>query len=304
MVRPVGFRYNEQTASNNYYQTKAEGLSSTDIQEKALREFDQFVNALRQRDLQVVVVEDSSQNDTPDAIFPNNWVSFHQDGRVGLFPMFAENRRKERRKDILETLEQSYHFRISGIADFTEFEKSGQFLEATGSVVLDRQNKIAYAGLSQRTDTIVLEEFCGRFDYQPVTFTAFQTTDQGRVPIYHTNVMMSVGEQFAVLCAEAIDDKQELENVIAALEGTDKEVIYISEEQLNQFAGNMLEVKTEGGDKYLVMSTSAFRSLKESQTSRIRRYCEILHSPLDTIEAAGGGSARCMIAEVFLPKSA
>ena len=304
MVRPVGFRYNEQTASNNYYQTKAEGLSSTDIQEKALREFDQFVNALRQRDLQVVVMEDSSQNDTPDAIFPNNWVSFHQDGRVGLFPMFAENRRKERRKDILETLEQSYHFRISGIADFTEFEKSGQFLEATGSVVLDRQNKIAYAGLSQRTDTIVLKEFCRRFDYQPVTFTAFQTTDQGRVPIYHTNVMMSVGEQFAVLCAEAIDDKQELENVIAALEGTNKEVIYISEEQLNQFAGNMLEVKTEGGDKYLVMSTSAFRSLNESQISRIRRYCEILHSPLDTIEVAGGGSARCMIAEVFLPKSA
>ena len=269
MVRPVAFRYNEQTAADNYYQTKTKGASADDIQEKALAEFDQFVALLRKQGLEVVVAEDNSQNDTPDAIFPNNWVSFHADGRVGIFPMFAENRRRERRKDILEALEQTHHFRIAEIVDFTAFEESGRFMEATGSAVLDRQHKIAYAGLSQRTDPEVLKEFCGKFSYQPVAFTAYQTANHERVPIYHTNVMMSVGEQFAVLCAEAIDDKEEQENVIASLEGTGKEVIYISEEQVTHFAGNMLEVRSGGGEKYLVMSTSAFRSLNEGQVNQI-----------------------------------
>ena len=304
MVRPVNFRYNEQTASNNYYQLQREGLTPEDVQQKALEEFDRFVATLRSNGLEVVVVEDKSERDTPDSIFPNNWVSFHQDGRVGLFPMFAENRRRERRKDILEILEQTHHFRITEIADFSEFEKSGRFLEATGSAVLDRQNKIAYAGLSERTDPEVLKEFCAKFGYQPVTFTACQNVNQRRVPIYHTNVMMSVAEQFAILCADAIDDPSERESVVTSLEKTGKEVIYITEDQVDNFAGNMLEVQSASGEKYLVMSTSAFRSLEDEQIGQIGKYCRILHSPLQVIESAGGGSARCMIAEVFLPRSA
>lgn len=300
MIRPAGFRMNEQTAVNNFFQ---EGLHlrNATINTMACEEFDVFVDALRGKGIKIMVVEDSPETDTPDAVFPNNWISFHEDGTVGLYPMFAKNRRKERREDILDRLEDD-GFVIENLMDYTAAEDEGFFLEGTGSVVLDRVNRKAYCALSARADEELFIEFCEDFEYTPVIFTAFQTVDDKRMPIYHTNVMMCVGERFAVICLEAIDDKNERKNVVGHLKEDGKEIISITESQMHQFAGNMLQVLGAFDKRYVVMGSTAFESLTPIQVNKIEKHGEILHSDLKTIETCGGGSARCMMAEVFLPK--
>lgn len=301
MIRPVAFRMNEQTAVNNYYQKVLDGLSSETVNEKAQQEFDAFVNKLRKIGVNVVVVDDTLEPNTPDSIFPNNWISFHESGDVVLYPMFAENRRAERREDILDILEDE-GFEINEIMDYTLAEEDNVFLEGTGSLLLDRENDKAYCALSPRADEELMIEFCEDFEFTPVIFEAFQTVNGERKLIYHTNVMMCLGDTFAVICADCIDDKKERKMVLDSLRGDDKEVILITEEQVNNFAGNMLEVKGENGKRFLVMSESAYKSLTKKQIAQLEAHVEIIHSSLDTIEACGGGSARCMMAEIFLPR--
>ncbi|WP_289061645.1 citrulline utilization hydrolase CtlX [uncultured Zobellia sp.] len=301
MIRPVNFRMNEQTAVNNYFQEDID-IQNTTINEKAQQEFDAFVTVLRSKGVNVVVVEDTKEPDTPDSIFPNNWISFHANGTVGLYPMFAENRRNERREDILEILEEN-GFQIENIVDYTSAEAEGVFLEATGSMALDRVNKKAYCALSSRADEDLFIEFCEDFEYSPVIFTANQSVDGKRMPIYHTNVMMCLAEDFSVICLDTIDDKKERKNVIDHLKEDGKEVIAITEQQMHHFAGNMLQVSGSDDQRYLVMSSSAYHSLTPAQVEAIEKHCEIIHSSLETIETCGGGSARCMMAEVFLPRS-
>ncbi|GIZ07413.1 citrulline utilization hydrolase CtlX [Flavobacterium sp. UMI-01] len=301
MIRPVAFRMNEQTAVNNYYQKVIEGLLPATVNAKAQQEFDALVTKLRGVGVNVIVVEDTETPNTPDSIFPNNWISFHHNGDVVFYPMFAENRRLERREDILDIIEAE-GFVIENCVDYSSAEEDNLFLEGTGSLVLDRDNEKAYCALSPRASEELLIEFCEDFDCAPVIFEAFQTVGQERKLIYHTNVMLSIGSTFAVLCSEAIDDKQERKMVVENLKADDKEIIYITEKQLNSFAGNMLEVLGAGNKKYLVMSTAAFESLTAKQKEQLEKHATILHSNLDTIEACGGGSARCMLAEVFLEK--
>jgi len=301
MVRPASFRSNEQTEMNNYFQSDLD-LSPEKINELARQEFDAFVTTLQNAGVRVVVVDDLKDPNTPDAVFPNNWVSFHNTGMVVLYPMFAANRRQERRMDILARLEEE-GFRIEDIMDYTRAEEDGLFLEGTGSVVLDRVNKIAYCALSPRADEELFIEFCEDLEYTPVIFTAYQSVNEERLPIYHTNVMMCVADQFAIICAKSIDDKKERKNVLSHLSKEGKEIIEISEEQMHAFAGNMLQVQTKDGNTALVMSTAAYKSLDAKQLSRIEAYGPIIHSSLSTIETCGGGSARCMMAEVFLPSS-
>jgi len=303
MIRPVQFRFNEQTAVNNYYQKIIEGIKPEEANEKAQIEFDAFVKKLRSKGIKVIVFDDLIDTDTPDSIFPNNWISFHGDGRVGLYPMYAENRRLERREDILALLQSTHGFKISEIIDFTSYEALGNYLEGTGSSVLDRPNKKCYAAISLRTDEKILDEFCEKFDYEAVKFVANQTVDGKRMPVYHTNVMMCVADEFAVLCSASIDNAHEQNHVISTLKNTGKEVIEITEDQKHHFAGNMLQVKSTDGTPYLVMSAAARQSLMPEQIKAINKHCEIISSSLDTIEALGGGSARCMMAEVFLPKA-
>ncbi len=303
MIKPVRFRFNEQTAVNNYYQKAIEGLSTDQIQQNAQDEFEKFVKKLTAKGVNVIVVEDTAEPDTPDSIFPNNWVSFHSDGRVGLYPMCAPNRRAERRMDIFDLLKDQHGLKVESFENFTHYENEERFLEGTGSMILDREHKVAYAAISGRTDVEIFKEFCQKFAYQSVTFVANQTVDGDRLPIYHTNVMMCVADEFAIVCLDSIDDVNERLELIHSLEEADKEIIEISEDQVNQFAGNMLQVQSEDGDKYLIMSSSAYHSLTKEQIEAINNYCAIIHSSLDTIEALGGGSARCMMAEVFLPKA-
>lgn len=301
MIRPVAFRMNEQTAVNNYYQKVLDGLSKETVNAKAQAEFDAFVNKLRMVGIQVIVVEDTIDPDTPDSIFPNNWISFHETGDVVLYPMFAENRRAERREDLLDILEDE-GFVINEIMDYTSAEDDGFFLEGTGSLLLDRENGKAYCALSPRADEELFIEFCEDFEYSPVIFEAFQTVDGERKLIYHTNVMMCIADTFAVICADCIDDKKERKMVLDSLRGDEKEIILITEDQVNSFAGNMLEVKGADDRRYLVMSSAAHKSLTKKQIAQIEEHVTILSSSLDTIEACGGGSARCMMAEIFLPR--
>lgn len=301
MVRPVAFRMNEQTAVNNYYQKVLDNLLPETVNAKAQQEFDAFAEKLKAVGVNVVVVEDTVNPDTPDSIFPNNWVSFHENGDVALYPMFAENRRSERREDILDMLEDK-GFAIENIVDYTSAEEDGIFLEGTGSIVLDRVNRKAYCALSPRADEELLIEFCEDFEYTPVIFEAYQTVDGERKHIYHTNVMMCIGDTFAVICGDCIDDKKERKMVLSNLKEDGKEVILLTEEQLNNFAGNMLQVTGSNDKTYLVMSASAHQTLTKEQIAKIEKHTEILSSSLDTIEACGGGSARCMMAEVFLSK--
>ena len=301
MIRPVAFRMNEQTAVNNYYQKVIDGLLPATVNAKAQQEFDAFVAKLKSVGVDVIVVEDTLNPDTPDSIFPNNWISFHENGDISLFPMFAENRRLERREDILDILEEK-GFIIENIMDYTSAEEDNFFLEGTGSILLDRANGKAYCALSPRADEELFIEFCEDFDLNPIIFEAFQTVNGERKLIYHTNVMMCIGETYAVICADSIDDKKERKMVIDSLKGDDKEVIYITEDQVNNFAGNMLEVKGANDRRYLVMSSAAYKSLTKKQIAQLEEHVTILSSNLDTIEACGGGSARCMMAEIFLPK--
>ncbi|MFV8374658.1 citrulline utilization hydrolase CtlX [Flavobacterium sp. LB1P71] len=302
MIRPVAFRMNEQTAVNNYYQKVLDGLLPATVNAKAQQEFDAFVEKLRAVGVDVTVVDDTVNPDTPDSIFPNNWVSFHENGDVALYPMFAENRREERREDILDILEDK-GFVINNIMDYTSAEEDGFFLEGTGSIVLDRTNSKAYCALSPRADEELFIEFCEDFDYAPVIFEAFQTIDSERKLIYHTNVMMCVGETLAVICSDCIDDKKERKMVLDNFKENGKEIILIAEAQMNSFAGNMLEVRGENDKRYLVMSAAAHQSLTPKQIEQLEKHAEILSSNLDTIEACGGGSARCMMAEIFLPRN-
>ena len=302
MIRPVAFRMNEQTAINNYYQKVLDGLSPSTVNEKAQYEFDIFVEKLRNVGIDVTVVDDVLEPDTPDSIFPNNWISFHENADVALYPMFAENRRLERREEILDLLEEK-GFEIENIVDYTDAEIDGFYLEGTGSLLLDRANAKAYCALSPRADEELFIEFCEDFDMEPILFSAFQTVNGERKLIYHTNVMMCLGENFAVICADCIDDKKERKLVLDHLKKDNKEIILISEDQVNNFAGNMLEVRGDDNKHYLIMSAAAHQSLTEKQIEQLQKHATILSSSLDTIEACGGGSARCMMAEIFLPRN-
>lgn len=300
MIRPATFRKNEETATNNLYQRELEGLSAEEVLDRALGEFDGFVTALEAAGVQVHVVEADPEVDAPDALFPNNWISFHADGRVGLYPMFAPNRRAERREDVVFDLELR-GFGVEEVVDFTEFEGHDVFLEGTGSLVLDRVNRRAYAALSERTHLDGLRAFCEAFDYEGIPFTANQTGPSGRTPIYHTNVMMSVGTAFAAVCLDCIDDEDERAMVREALEADGKEVMELTEDQINHFAGNLLEIQSADGSPLIALSNQAFEALTTEQRTVLERHGRLIHVSLETIETCGGGSARCMLAENFLP---
>jgi hypothetical protein len=293
MIRPVNFNFNPETAVNNAFQSRAGG---EEAQDRALSEFDGFVNRLCGQGVDVTVVKDTALPYTPDSIFPNNWISFHADGTICLFPMYAVNRRQERKPDFLEAI--AAKFRVTRKIDLSHYEKENLFLEGTGSMVLDRENKIAYACLSPRTNNTVLEDFCEKMGY---TAIMFQGIDGKGLPIYHTNVMMCVADSFVVICLDLVPEKGEREKIIASMENTGKEIIDIGPDQMNHFAGNMLQLQNHKGEKLLVMSSQAYGSLREDQVRKLESYNRILHAPLDNIETNGGGSARCMIAEVFLP---
>lgn len=301
MIRPVAYRMNEETAVNNYFQEKM-SLSNQEINAKAQEEFDAFVTKLKAVGVQVIVENDIKEMETPDSIFPNNWISFHENGDVGLYPMFAENRRRERREDVLIRLEKE-GFVINSLVDYTTAEEEELFLEGTGSLILDRVHRKAYCALSPRADEDLVIEFCEDFEYTPVIFTANQNVNGKRLPIYHTNVLMALGEELAIICLNAIDSKAEKKEVVQNLKEDGKEILKISESQMQQFAGNMLQVKGANDKKYMVMSSAAYHSLTANQIASIEKHSPIIHSDLTTIETCGGGSARCMMAEVFLPKS-
>lgn len=293
MIRPVNFLFNTETAVNNAFQVSSD---DKDVHDKALQEFDSFVKKLSSSSIDVTVIDDSPEPHTPDSIFPNNWVSFHQDGSVVLYPMFAANRRLERKPAVLEHIRSN--FAVKRVIDLSVYEANGTFLEGTGSVVLDRKRHIAYACLSPRTDASLLNEFCRKMKYKPV---AFRAVDKNGRAIYHTNVMMCVADKFVVICFDSIIDPEEKRKVETAIVESGKEIVTISMDQMNHFAGNMLQVRNDKGEKFLVMSTQAFDSLMPEQLKKLERFNSIIHSPLDTIEKNGGGSARCMIAEVHLP---
>ena len=300
MVRPVQFRMNEQTSVNNYYQKVPENILSEVVNRMAGKEFDGMVRKLKKVGIQVIVVKDTKEFDTPDSIFPNNWISFHSNGTIGLYPMFAENRRLERKESVLEAVENQ-GFIVKNVVDYSGAEVDNLFLEGTGSILLDRVNNKAYCAISDRADEGLFIEFCEDFEYTPVVFSAFQTVNDKREKIYHTNVMMCIGDTFAVVCLASIDDKKQRKSLINHLQDDGKKVIEISEDQVNHFAGNMLQLKGVEEASYLVMSQSALKSLRPAQVKLIESHTTILSCPLDTIESCGGGSARCMMAEVFLP---
>ena len=297
MIEPLRFGYNPETARNNYFQKK-DSSDQKYVQKLALEEFKGMIEKLRAIGLNIIVVQDTSEPHTPDSIFPNNWISFHSNGRVVFYPMYAENRRAERRTDILDLLKNS-GFEISSIVDYTRYEKQNRFLEGTGSMIFDHINKIAYAALSERTNKDLFLQFCKDFDFKPLYFVANHTVLGKRLPVYHTNVMMCIGEAYSVICTEAIDNTNERNSVINSLINSGKEIMEISEEQLHCFAGNMLQVENNEGKQYLVMSQSAFDSLTHKQIEKLTSYNEIITIAIPTIEKYGGGSVRCMMAEVF-----
>jgi hypothetical protein len=297
MIEPLVFGYNNQTAVNNYFQQKNID-NQVDVQQLALAEFKGMVDILRAKGIQVLVVKDTLEPHTPDSIFPNNWISFHKGGQVVLYPMFAENRRNERRIDILQLIE-SKGFVINNMVDFTFWEEQNLFLEGTGSMIFDRVHSIAYAALSERTDKAVFLQFCKVFGFEPVLFSAFQTIGEKRLPIYHTNVMMSVGDNYAVVCTDCIDDNNERMALINLLETTGKEIIPITEHQMHCFAGNMLQVENTEGNRFLVMSRSAYNALNKHQIEQLTALNELIVIDIPTIEKIGGGSVRCMMAEIF-----
>lgn len=300
MVRPSSFRKNEETAVNNYFQADA-GLESKAVLKEAQTKFDAMVQQLRQARINVTVFDEPEGSDTPDALFPNNWISMHHDRRVALYPMFAENRRRERREEVLDLLEEQ-GFEIEEVIDYSRAEKEGLYLEGTGSMILDHENRMAYCTLSERADEDLFIEFCEDFEYTPFTFSAYQTFNGKRLKIYHTNVMMCVADHYAVVCLECIDDERERKQLKKHLKESGKVLIPISEAQMHQFAGNMLQVSDEDKNPVLIMSDSAYKSLTPSQIKTLESFNPIIHPELGVIETCGGGSARCMIAEIFLPK--
>ena len=303
MIRPLAFNYNVQTAVNNHYQNANDfNNNSNQINLRAQAEFDNFVLKLRSFGVEVIVFQDDDKFDTPDSVFPNNWISFHSNGDIALYPMFAENRRNERREDVVKYIEKN-NYSIRNVIDYSSAEESNIFLEGTGSIVLDRLNRKAYCAISERSNEDLLIEFCEDFEYTPVIFNAFQTVKQARKLIYHTNVMMCIADNFVIICLDCIDDKKERNNVIEHLKEDGKEIVEISENQVNSFAGNMLQVLDRNNNYVLIMSESAYNVLTPTQKNIINKYAKIVFSSLNTIETYGGGSARCMMAEVFLPKA-
>jgi len=297
MIKPVAFKMNEQTAINNHFQKKSK-KTDADIQDKALKEFNILVKKLEKEGVKVIVIEDTKKPKTPDSIFPNNWISFHEKNIVCVYPMFAENRRDERREDILEVVE-TQGYKIDNIIDYTSAENQDVFLEGTGSMVLDRVNKIAYCALSPRSNEELFIEFCEDMEYTPITFRANQQVNSKRKAIYHTNVMMSIGEKFALICLQTITDKKQRKQVSSMLLNSGKEIINISEEQVNNFTGNILQVKGKDDKLLIIMSTTAYNSLSKAQISIIEKHGKIIKSNVKTIEDNGGGSVRCMLTEIF-----
>ena len=290
MIRPLHFAYNAETAVNNSFQVKGDPKN---LSEKAVQEFDDFVEALKNQGIDVTVVEDSPDPHTPDAIFPNNWISFHESGIYCLYPMFASNRRMERKAEVLEIIQKKFHY--NQILDFTGYESKNLFLEGTGSMVLDRDKRLAFACLSPRTDLPVLEDFCGKMNYKPIVFHSVNETGQA---IYHTNVMMCVADSYVVICLDSIPDPVEKKFVTETIKSGGKEIIRISMSQMNQFAGNMLQLENNRKEKILVMSSAAWHSLHPEQIEKLTGFNPIMHASLRHIESNGGGSARCMIAEI------
>ena len=301
MVKPSGFRFNEETALNNHFQLADESQTVIQIQHKAVNEFDSMVSLLQINGVEVIVIDHDNGAEIPDAVFPNNWFSTHQNGDVYLYPMNAINRRLERRLEIFDTIKEKYNLRVSNIIDFTHWEKKNLFLEGTGSMILDRVNCIIYASLSKRTSQKLLSEYAKKINYDVISFKSYHSPSNQSPLIYHTNVMMCLASSFTVICLESILDQNERQRVIDKLKETEKKIIEITFDQMNNFAGNMLEVQNSNGDQFLVMSSKAYHSLNKNQINQIQRYVQILHSPIDTIEILGGGSARCMMAEIFLP---
>ncbi|MBK7870412.1 MAG: amidinotransferase [Saprospiraceae bacterium] len=296
MVRPANFGFNEETAANNAFQKNDSSLMPAEIKKKAIKEFDDFVYLLRQTGVDVTVVEDTESPFKTDAVFPNNWVTFHSDGTIITYPMYSEMRRRERREDILEKMMRQFHFNKRVHLEKSEVEE--KFLEGTGSMILDREHEVVYACLSPRTDITILDEFCKATGYEKVVFNA---VDGNNKEIYHTNVMMALSENFVVICMDTIKDEKERDLLLKTFKKTNKEVIKITLAQMMAFAGNMLQVKTRSGDSLLVMSEQAFLSLDKDQVRRLNQLTNLLYSPLYIIEKYGGGSARCMMAEIFAP---
>jgi hypothetical protein len=291
MIEPCSFGFNEETAANNYFQQK---IKIENIQGKALAEFKAFVDKLRLHGIDIQVVKDTPEPLTPDSIFPNNWISFHEEGKIVLYPMFAVNRRAERKPTVLDAVHKIIS--VKETIDLTYFEEIGLYLEGTGSMVLDRENKIAYACLSGRTDTEVLEAFCSALGYEAIWFHA---ADRDGHEIYHTNVMMCIGDQFAVLCLDAVPNDDERERLVGSIVASGKTIVEIDFTQMEHFCGNMLQVNNTNGEKFIVMSTQAYNHLRADQIIMLESFNAIIHSSLDTIESIGGGSARCMLAEVY-----
>ncbi|WP_303311920.1 citrulline utilization hydrolase CtlX [Hymenobacter sp. BT730] len=296
LIRPARFAFNAETAASNHFQHTIAGLEADEVQQQAFAEFDAMVATLRAHGMQVLVFEDTAEPHKPDAVFPNNWLTLHPDGRVLLYPMCAPNRRPERRPDILAALGQQ--FAIREILDFSAHEQQDRFLEGTGSIIFDHEHRIAYACLSPRTNAGLLQEVCAQLGYRPVTFRAYDALQK---EIYHTNVMMCLGADFAVVCLESITDTEERESVIGFLTATGHKIVPITLAQVARFAGNMLTLQPVAGRELLAMSQSAFDALTPEQRDELSRYCELVPLPIPTIETIGGGSARCMLAEVYLP---
>lgn len=297
MIEPVSFGFNPQTAVNNFFQKKPD-LSSENLQINALQEYLVMVEQLRSKGIEVISIQDTLLPHTPDSIFPNNWISFHEEGQVVMYPMFAPNRRLERRQEILHMIEQSGHL-LSNVDDFSFWEEENIFLEGTGSMILDRVNKIAYAAISERTDKSLFLQYCSVFGYYPVSFTANHTVGKERKAVYHTNVMLCIADRYAIVCAGCLDDPAERENLLNSLQASGKQLIEISENQMHHFAGNMLQLGNRAGEKFLVMSQSAYDVLADNQRSALKSYNDFIICNITTIEKAGGGSVRCMMAEVF-----
>lgn len=300
MVRPAQFGFNTETAENNAFQSKDQRLTPTEMREKAIDEFDQFVAKLRAVGIEVIVAEDTPEPAKPDAVFPNNWVSFHQEGHIITYPMFAPTRRQERSDAIIETVLHAGFQQTGTRWHLEQEEANNHFLEGTGSIIFDHPNRLAYACLSPRTDAGLLTKLCDYLGYQAVVFHSVDAAGQA---VYHTNVMMALGETFVLICLESVRHPEEKEMLRSLFAKTEKEVIEISLDQMNSFAGNMLQVRNKTEETFLIMSETAYQSLNPAQIAKLNSHTKLLYSALPTIETYGGGSARCMLAEIFLPKT-
>jgi hypothetical protein len=297
MIRPAAFGYNIQTAANNYFQSSNTGLDQNILQGKAIDEFDQMVSVLLENAIDVRIIEDTKEPAKPDAIFPNNWISTSPEGIIFIYPMYAPNRRTEKRGDIIDQLVKD--FIVKDVQDWSEYEVDGRFLEGTGSLVIDHENKMIYAAVSERTNMSVLEKYAANNQFQAIVFLS---TDKDGKPVYHTNVVMTLGEKFCILCEESIEEEWELIAVRQLLESTGHAIIPITRDQMHAFAGNMMQVKNKTGEHFLVLSQTAMNALRKEQKQMLEAFVKLLPISVPTIERVEGGSVRCMMAEIFLEK--